>query len=90
MSVTVDDTACDVETISATSITCRTQAASASATGTDMPGQPGLTKTVYDPASGSTPAYDEFNSADIDETSLATTFEATERWETLYDEDMDN
>ena len=55
-----------------------------------MPGQPGLTKTVYDPSSNSTPSYDEFNSDDIDEQSLATTFEVTERWETLTDEDMDN
>lgn len=54
-----------------------------------MPGQPGLAKTVYDPTDNSLPDYDDFNTDNIVETSLATSFEVTERYETLLDEDAD-
>ena len=47
-----------------------------------------MSKTVYDPTDGSTPDFDDFT-AQIVETSLATTFEVTERYDVLEDDTAD-
>lgn len=62
--------------------------ASASATGTEMPGQPGLSKTVHDPSDGSQPSFDDF-SGEVVELSLATSFDVTDRYDIVLDEDAD-
>lgn len=70
-------------------LTCETGAkGSQSSTGTDMPGQMGLVKTVYDPDDGSVPAWDDF-SGTLVETSAALVFETTERYDELIEEEAD-
>ena len=53
-----------------------------------MPGQMGLTKTVYDPTDGSTPGFGDFSGAVV-ELSAALVFETTDRYDTLTDESAD-
>ena len=82
VSVTTDDEDCVIQTKSATTLTCQTGAKSSFTTGSsDRPGLHGMTKTVYATKSD----FDDF-SALVVETSLATTFEVTERYDELEDD----
>ena len=91
ITVTADDIACEVQSSSSLSLTCLTGAqASPTASGDERPGQPGLVKTVYDPEdTGALPDYSDFSGVVV-ELSAALTFESTDRYDELLDEEIDS
>lgn len=87
ISVTADGVECQVQSSTDTSLTCLTGPNSSPTTsGSEMPGQMGLVKTVYTAASR--PDYGDFT-GNVDERSAALVFETTDRYEQLLDETID-